>query len=248
MKKILLITPLCLVVTVSYAYGRGGGHGGGGGRGGGGHGGGFSGHGFSGGSRGFSGGGFSQHSSSSGVRSYSGGGYRGSYGGGYSHLSSAGSVRSYSGGGYRGGYTGGYHGGYVAGHSYSGHYYSGGYYGGYNRYYYRGYAPYGAAFGFFLGGVVVGGIYNPFWWPYYSVPVPPAYYDPYYQFPHGAPPYVMEVPPTEATTAYSQQPPPATMPPNQCYAPKTDQNGNVIKENDNPIPDFSKPLPCPPQQ
>ena len=76
------------------------------------------------------------------------------------------------------------------------------------RYYYRGYAPNGALFGFFLGGVAIGGVYSPFWWPYYAVPVPPAYYDPYYQYPYPAPPYVIEVPPTEATTAYPQGPPP----------------------------------------
>jgi hypothetical protein len=59
----------------------------------------------------------------------------------------------------------------------------------------------------------------------------------------------MEVPPPEATTAYAQGPPPSTMPPNQCYAPKTDSNGNVIKDNNGSmIPDFSLPVPCPPQQ
>ena len=53
---------------------------------------------------------------------------------------------------------------------------------------------------------------------------------------------VVEVPPPEATTAY-QEPPAAAMPPNQCYAPKIDQNGNMIKQDGNPIPDFSKPVP-----
>ncbi len=79
------------------------------------------------------------------------------------------------------------------------------------------------------------------------MPVPPAYYDPYYQFPYPAPGYVIEVPPAEATTAYQQESS-APLPPNQCYAPKTDQAGNIIKENGNPVPDFSKPVPCPPQQ
>jgi hypothetical protein len=94
--------------------------------------------------------------------------------------------------------------------------------------------------------------------------VPPAYYDPYYQYPYPAPPYVIEVPPAEATTAYPQGPqvievpsegatyplgpPPAATPPNQCYAPKTDAKGNIIKDNGNMIPDFSKPVPCPPEQ
>jgi hypothetical protein len=220
MKKVFLIMVLCLVVTVPYAYARGGhgggGHGGGG-RGGGGHGG------FSGGHSG----GFS------GSRGFSGGGSRG-----YSS-------------GVRGGYPGG-HGSYIGGHSYGGHFYHGGYYGGYNRYYYRGYAPFGAAFGFFLSGIVIGGIMSPFYWPYYSVPVPPSYYDPYYQYPNSAPPYVMEVPPPEATNQYSQQPGtpiPQNIPPNTCYAPKLDAGGNVLKDSNGDMsPDFSKPVPCPPQQ
>ncbi|MGD0237864.1 MAG: hypothetical protein ABSC55_25445, partial [Syntrophorhabdales bacterium] len=91
--------------------------------------------------------------------------------------------------------------------------------------------------------------FSPFWWPYYAVPVPPSYYDPYYQYPNPAPPYVIEVPPTEATSASPQGPPPETTPPpNQCYAPKLDASGNIIKDNGNMIPDFSKPVPCPPQQ
>ena len=32
----------------------------------------------------------------------------------------------------------------------------------------------------------------------------PAYYDPYYQYPYPAPPYVIEVPPAKAATAYPQ--------------------------------------------
>ncbi len=165
-----------------------------------------------------------------------------------------------SGGGFHGGGGGRWYGGYSRG----GHYYGGRYYGGYGRYYYRGHAPSGAVFGAFLGGIVIGGISSPFWWPYYAVPVPPAYYDPYYQYPYPAPPYVIEVPPAEATTAYPQGPqvievpsegatyplgpPPAATPPNQCYAPKTDAKGNIIKDNGNMIPDFSKPVPCPPEQ
>jgi len=246
MKKLFLIITLCLAVNVSYAYGRGG-FGGSGGHGGGGHlGGSFGGH--PGGTRGFSGRGFSQGSSFGAMRNYGGGGYRAGYSqGGYRNgYRGEGYRGSYRGGGYQGSYGGGYRGNYVAGHYHRGHYYPGGYYGGYNRYYYRGYAPYGAAFGFFLGGVVVGGLYSPFWWPYYAVPVPSAYYAPYYQFPYPAPGYVIEVPPAEATTAYQQasyEKPPS----NQCYAPKTDQYGDMIKENGNPIPDFSKPVPCPPQ-
>jgi hypothetical protein len=141
------------------------------------------------------------------------------------------------GGGHRGG--GGHGGHYSGGHSFGGH----------SRYYYRGYAPRGAVFGAFLAGSIIGGVYNPYWWPYYAVSVPPAYYDPYYQYPYPAPPYVIEVPPTEATTASLHGPPPAATPPNQCYAPKTDTNGNIVKDdNGNMTPDFTKPVPCPPQQ
>ena len=61
--------------------------------------------------------------------------------------------------------------------------------------------------------------------------------DLYYQYPYPAPPYVIEVPPPEATSAYPQEPPPATIPPNQCYAPKTDSTGNVIKDG-NPHTEF----------
>jgi hypothetical protein len=233
MKKIKILVLALFLFTVLFttpATARGGGgQSGSGGRGGGGNVGGFSGghgSGFSGSNRGFSGGGPSQQRSSGvGVRPLTNGG-----------------------GGYRSGFSGVSRGGYVAGHYYGGHYYSGGHYGGHSRYYYRGYAPYGAAFGFFLGGVVVGGLYTPFWWPYYYVPVSPAYYDPYYRFPYSAPSCVIEVPPTEATTAYSQEPLPATMPPNQCYVPQTDQDGSMIMENGNPVPDFSKPVPCPPRQ
>ena len=43
--------------------------------------------------------------------------------------------------------------------------------------------------------------------------------------------------------------PPATTLPNQCYGPKTDINGQVIKDiGGNIIPDFSKPVPCPSAQ
>jgi ubiquitin-protein ligase len=59
----------------------------------------------------------------------------------------------------------------------------------------------------------------------------------------------MEVPPPEATATYPQGPPPAITPPNQCYAPQIDPNGNVITDKiGNMSPDFSKPMPCPPQQ
>ena len=156
-------------------------------------------------------------------------------------------------------------GSYVPAGYYGGNYYPGGYYGGYNRYYYRGQAPKGATFGFFFAGTVVRRA--PAWWPYYAVAVPPVYYDPYYQFPYSPPPYVIEIPPEESTTAYPQGPeiievPPAgaaatypigprpapAAPPAQCFAPKTDARGNMLKENGNMIPDFSKPVPCPPQQ
>jgi hypothetical protein len=80
--------------------------------------------------------------------------------------------------------------------------------------------------------------------------VPPAYYDQYptyYTYQEPAPPYVIAVPPPEATTSYSG-PQPTTVPPDQCYGPKVDANGNILKDNGNMIPDFSKPVPCPPQQ
>ncbi len=162
-------------------------------------------------------------------------------GGGHSSWSSRHSTRGYHGSsGARSGGGSRWHGG---------HYRGSHYYGGHNRYYYRGYSPRGAMFGAFLGGIVIGGVYSPFWWPYYAVPVPPIYYDPYYQYPYPAPPYVIVVPPAEATTSDPQGPPPATMAPNQCYAPKTDSRGNVMKDNNgNMTPDFSMPVPCPPQQ
>jgi hypothetical protein len=191
-------------------------------------------------------------------------GHGGGHGGGHS-----GGGGGHSGGGYRGGgmsHSGGSHGGGISrgggqiGSGYRGsgsaaygrHGYSGagrtGYGGGSGRYYHRGYAPRGAIYGAFIGGVVVGGAFSPFWWPYYAVPVSPSYYNPYYQYPYPAPPYVIEVPPAEATTAYPQEPPLATIPPNQCYAPKTDPSGNIIKDSSgNMIPDFTKPVPCPPQ-
>jgi hypothetical protein len=61
---------------------------------------------------------------------------------------------------------------------------------------------------------------------------------------------VIEVPPAEATATYPQGPPPeTTLPPNQCYAPQIDSNGNVVNDrNGYMTPDFSKPVPCPPQQ
>ena len=148
------------------------------------------------------------------------------------------------GGGYYGGGGGRWYGGYAR----AGRYYGGRYYGGYARYYYRGRAPRGAVFGTFLGGIVVGGVYSPFWWPFYAVPVAPAYYDQYYEYSYAAPGYVIEVPPTEATTAAPHGLAQSVPPPNQCYAPETDANGNIITENGNMVPDFSKPVPCPPEQ
>ena len=193
---------------------------------------------------------------------------KGGHGGGGGHLGGFSGITISGGGGLRGTYTGAYGMGYrvryAVGRYYGGHYYPGGYYGNYQRYYYRGFAPRGAIFGFFLGGAVIRGGYSPFWWPYYAVAVPPAYYDPYYQYPYTAPPYVVEVPPLEATTAHQQGPliievpsgataypigPKAEkLPPNRCYAPTTDAHGNLTKENGNVVPDFSKPVPCPPQQ
>jgi hypothetical protein len=143
-----------------------------------------------------------------------------------------------------------------------GHGYYGGRYYGYNTYGFRGwynpYFGYGAFAGAFWGGVVIGGIFNPFWWPYYAIPTQPGYYDSYpdYYTYQQDPEYVIAVPPAEATTAYQQQEPyqqqgaapPVNMPPDQCYGPKVDANGNVIKDNGNMVPDFSKPVPCPPQQ
>ena len=146
---VMIVMGLSLVASMSYARGGGGGHGGGGGGHGGGHSGGFSGghsSGFSGGARGFSGGGYSQHASLAAPRSYSGGGYRSYSGGaGTEAVMAADIAADIAEVMLRGIIT-------------EGTIIRGGYYGGYGRYYYRGYAPYGAAFGFFLGGVVVGGV------------------------------------------------------------------------------------------
>ena len=158
------------------------------------------------------------------------------------------------GGGHGGGGGGSHYGRFSGGSRYSSgavaHYAvfsPSGYRGGYSRYYYRGSVPRGAIVGSFFGGMVVGGISSPFWWPFYAVPVPVGYYDPYYAYPsYAAPQYVLVVPPPDATTAQSE-PVPATPSPNQCYAPKVDQSGNLIYENNDMIPDFSKPVPCPPQ-
>ena len=143
-----------------------------------------------------------------------------------------------------------------------GHGYYGGRYYGYPTYgfrsWYNPYFGYGAFAGAFWGGVVIGGLFNPFWWPYYAIPTQPGYYDSYpdYYTYQQDPQYVIAVPPAEATNAYQQQEPyqqqgaapPVNMPPDQCYGPKVDANGNVIKDNGNMVPDFSKPVPCPPRQ
>jgi hypothetical protein len=79
-----------------------------------------------------------------------------------------------------------------------------------------------------------------------------AYYWYYCQNPQGYYPYVKSCPSgwIEADPdATPQGPPPITTRPNQCYAPRTDSNGQVIKDNDgNMAPDFSKPVPCPSTQ
>lgn len=97
--------------------------------------------------------------------------------------------------------------------------------------------PSGAIRGGFWGGVIVGGIYTTFWWPFYALPVPMGYYGPY-GYSSYDPNYVLVVP-----QGTEQQPGP-----NQCYGPKVDQEGNIMRDQaGNMIPDFSKPVPCPSQ-
>ena len=97
--------------------------------------------------------------------------------------------------------------------------------------------PSGAIRGGFWGGVTIGGVYTAFWWPFYALPVPMGYYGPY-SYPSYDPNYVLVVP-----QGTEQQPGP-----NQCYGPKVDQEGNIMRNQaGNMIPDFSKPVPCPSQ-
>ncbi len=104
----------------------------------------------------------------------------------------------------------------------------------------RGPLPRGAIGGGFWGGVVIGGIFSPFWWPFYAVPVPFGYYAPYGYPEYYEPPYVVVIP--QATT--NQQ----STPISNCYGPQVDQSGNMLRDKDgNIIPDFTKPVPCPPQ-
>ncbi len=77
----------------------------------------------------------------------------------------------------------------------------------------------------------------------YVIEVPPA--EATTAYPRG--PEIIEVPPPEAAAKYPIGPQPATTPPIQCYAPKIDAGGNILKENGNMIPDFSKPVPWPPE-
>jgi hypothetical protein len=179
----------------------------------------------------------------------------------------------HSGGGHSGGFSGGSHGGFSGGHlgrdydgshpgyGYGGRvgspsgrgyttgrgYIGGGYgFGGPRRPIVRGPAirgplPRGAIRGGFWGGIVIGGIFSPFWWPFYAVPVPSRYYAPYGNAPYYEPPYVVVVP--QATTDQQSTPIP------NCYGPQVDQSGNMLRDKDgNIIPDFTKPVPCPPQQ
>jgi hypothetical protein len=101
----------------------------------------------------------------------------------------------------------------------------GGHFGGYYGGHFRGYYGVGFYGGFY------GGPWWPLWWPYYAAPVYYGYYgayDPYYAYP-----------PDPPSTAVAPQRAPAT----QCYAPKVDQSGKVV-----PMPDYSKPVPCPSTQ
>ncbi len=91
--------------------------------------------------------------------------------------------------------------------------------GNYGGWYGRGY------YGGWYGPSFYAGVYGPWWpdWgPYYAAP---AYYAPYYADPSA-----------NINSA------PASPPPTQCYAPEVDQNGAV------PMPDLSKPVPCPATQ
>ena len=130
--------------------------------------------------------------------------------------------------------------------------------------YFRGPLPRGAIRGGFWGGVVVGGIFSPFWWPFYAVPVPIDYYAPYGYPSDYEPPYVVVVPQAEP----NQPPPPpppvdqqapadeqvapdqqsSSLPP-KCYGPQVDKTGNMLRDQEgNMIPDFTKPVTCPPLQ
>jgi hypothetical protein len=67
--------------------------------------------------------------------------------------------------------------------------------------------------------------------------VPIGYYGSY-GYPSYDPDYVLVVP-----QGTERQPGP-----NQCYGPKVDQGGSIIKDQaGNMVPDFSKPVPCPSQ-
>jgi len=102
--------------------------------------------------------------------------------------------------------------------------------------------PRGALRWGFWGGVVVGGIYRPFYWPIYALPVWPGYYVPYGYPSYYQPSYVVVVPQPE----YAEQP--AATPENRCYGPTVDDTGEIIYDKDgNMMPDFTKPVPCPPQ-
>lgn len=157
--------------------------------------------------------------------SRSGGHVSGNYSGGFSggnHSPSDG-VSHYRGPSHSNGY-GGRHDGYGSGHA------------GFRPGFGSGWRhPSGAIRGGFRGGVVVGGIYTAFWWPFYALPVPMGYYGPY-GYPSYDPNYVLVVP-----QGTEQQPGP-----NQCYGPKVDQEGSIIRDQaGNMVPDFSKPVPCP---
>lgn len=78
-------------------------------------------------------------------------------------------------------------------------------------------------YGGWYGPGFYGGFYGP-WWPYWGpYYAAPAYYAPYYDYP-----------PANVTSA------PASPPATQCYASRVDQNGETL-----PMPDLSKPVPCP---
>ncbi len=110
----------------------------------------------------------------------------------------------------------------------------GGHYGGYYGGGHYGYGGWHYGYGGWGYGGYYGGPWWPLWLPFYAASLYYGYngyygaYDPYYAYP-----------PDPPNTAIAPSPAPAT----QCYAPKVDQSGKVV-----PMPDYSKPVPCPSTQ
>lgn len=99
-----------------------------------------------------------------------------------------------------------------------GGFYGGGHYGGYWG-------------GRYYGGFYGGPFWSPFWWPYYAAPLYYGAYGPYGPYPY------------YAYSAAPQYVAPPTAPATKCYAPRVDQSGKVVM-----MPDYSRPVPCPPTQ